>query len=106
MALLVQTGQVSDFTASINTGWYDITFKTPFASGVVPVVFAQIQTRNGKDTPGLRLRNVSNTGFQVRMDEVIQNNTTSSKIGDLGEINGNGDHPHAETLGWMAIQLG
>lgn len=103
MLFSIQTGKVPNFTAALNTGWYQVTFNTPFASGVVPNVFAQIQTRNGEDTPGLRLRNVSNTGFEVRMDELILNNANSSTKGSLGKFSGSGDHPNAETLGWMAV---
>lgn len=103
MLFSIETGKVGDFTASINTGWYTVTFDTPYASGVVPLVFVQIQTRNGEDTPGLRLRNISNTGFEVRMDELIMNNSKSTVEGDLGKFSGSGDHPNAETLAWIAI---
>ncbi len=105
MTLSIQTGKVTEFTASTSTGWYTVTFETAFAEGTVPQVFAQIQTRNGQDTPGLRLKNISNTSFDVRMDELITSNVTSSIVGDLGTVKGSGDHPNAETLGWLAIEL-
>ena len=105
MSFSIQTGSVDKFTASLNEGWYTVNFETPFNEGVVPLVFAQIQTRNGEDTPGLRLKNISNSGFEVRMDEIIVNNATSSTQGELGKVKGSGDHPNAETLGWMAIAL-
>ena len=103
MAFSIQTGTVSNFTASLVTGWYTVEFETPFADGVVPVVFAQTQTRNGGNTPGLRLQNITNSNFQVRMDEVLMSGTTSSTKGDLGKVESDGEHPYAETLGWVAI---
>ncbi|MEM1319209.1 MAG: hypothetical protein AAGG75_03080 [Bacteroidota bacterium] len=103
MNFSIQTGTVENFTNSIQEGWYAVTFQTPYADGVTPLVFTQIQTRNGEDTPGLRLRNISNAGFEVRMDELIMNNTSSSTQGDLGKISGPGKHPNAETLAWLAV---
>ena len=107
MATAIQSGTVPNFTASRATGWYLVTFPKPFgANGRDPeqvVVNAQIQTRNGDNTPGLRLRNVTSTGFEVRMDEIISSHTTSSTDGDLGKVESDGEHPHAETLGWMPI---
>ena len=103
MTFSIQTGKVTDFTASRVTGWYTVTFDTPFADKAVPVVFAQIQTLNGGNTPGLRLQNITNSSFQVRMDEVIMSGTTSSTKGDLGKVEGDGEHPYGETLGWVAI---
>jgi len=103
MTFSIQTGTVSEFTASRATDWYTVKFETPFADKVVPVVFAQIQTRNGGDTPGLRLQNITNSSFQVRMDEVIMSGATSATKGDLGKVESDGEHPYAETLGWVAI---
>ena len=103
MSLSIQTGIVENFTASRETGWYQVTYPFAFDSDAQVVAFAQIQTRNGQDTPGLRLRNVNNEGFEVRMDELIGSNVTSSTVGDLGTVKTSGDHPNAETLGWMAL---
>jgi len=102
MALTIQSGKVDNFTASINTGWQTVNFPTAFPT--TPLVFAQIQTFGGADTPGLRLKNITNSSFDVRMDEIVSHNATSSTLGDLGKIQGSGDHPNAETLGWMAIE--
>ncbi len=103
MTFSIQTGTVSNFTASIEEGWYTVNFTPAFEAGVTPLVFAQIQTRNGADTPGLRLQNITNTSFEVRMDEIITHNATSSTLGELGTLEGAGAHPNAETLAWMAI---
>ena len=102
----IQSGNVADFATGINEGWYTVIFPSPFAEGVLPQVFAQIQTYGGKDTPGLRLQNVSNTGFEVTMAEIYGSNVTSSAVGDLGTVETNGKHPNTETLGWTAIAIG
>ena len=48
------------------------------------------QTYVGNGTPGLRLQNVTNSGFEIRFDEVVG-------TGDLS------DGAHAqETVGWVA----
>ena len=103
MGLSIKTGTVGNFTSSIRTGWHTVNFEAPFPAGVTPVVFAQIQTRRGPDTPGIRLQNVSNTGFQVRMDEIHMSGTTSSSQGALGQVKSDERHPAPETLGWIAI---
>ena len=105
MSFQIQTGTEKGFNASVVTGWLTVTFKTPFAEGVTPTIFAQVQTRNGKDTPGLRLQNISNTGFDVRMEEVFITDTSSSKQGNLGTVKSSQEHPVKETLGWMAIAI-
>ena len=103
MSLSIQTGTVPNFTASRDTGWYQVTYPFAFDGSAQVVVFAQIQTRNGGDTPGLRLQNVTNKGFEVRMDELIGSGVTSSTAGNLGTVESDGTHPYAETLGWVAI---
>lgn len=97
----IQTGQVPNFTASRQTGWFKVNFPHAFAS--TPVVFAQVQTFNGQDTPGIRIQNVSSTGFEVRMNELRASGATSSTQGNLGLFLSDGVHPKAETLGWLAI---
>lgn len=106
MSTLTQTGLVHDFTSSIDTGWYRVTFPTPFVLGSTPVVMSQIQTRAGHDTPGLRMRRVDSTGFDVRMDEVILTEADSTILGDLGRVEGNGLHGRPEILGWIAVGEG
>ncbi|MEM9821933.1 MAG: hypothetical protein AAF985_12710 [Bacteroidota bacterium] len=103
MTFSIQSGTVDNFTASINEGWYTVTFENPFNESAIPKVFAQIQTRNGADTPGLRLRNITNEGFEVRMDEIIASGASSSEKGALGRIESDNQHPHEETLAWMAL---
>ena len=97
----IQTGTVPNFTASRETGWFKVTFPHAFSS--TPVVMAQIQTYGGPDTPGIRLQNVTSSGFEVRMDELIAHRSTSSTQGSLGKFSSDGVHPGAETLGWIAV---
>ena len=101
MNCLIQTGTVPNFTASRKTGWHKVNFPQSFAS--TPVVFAQCQTFRGPDTPGIRIQNVSTTGFEVRMDELQASGATSSKQGSLGKFVSDGIHPNPEVLGWMAV---
>ncbi len=103
MNFQIQSGTVARFTASIKSGWHNVKFKHSFPKGAVPLVFVQIQSQIGGDTPGLRIRNVNSKGFQVRMDEVVLSQAKSSTLGDLGKLTGIGKHPSPETLAWMAI---
>ncbi len=100
-----QTGTVENFTTK-DYNWQSVKFDPAFPDGVIPQVFAQVQTFGGTDIPGLRLQNISNTGFEVSLREVYQSHAKSSVLGDLGTLQGNGDHPDAETLAWMAVAIG
>lgn len=102
----IQNGVVTNFTTSRQSdpSWYQVTFPQAFSGSGEIVVTAQIQTYNGMDTPGLRIQNVDATGFQVRMNELVGNDVSSSAAGDLGKIQTNDGHPNAETLGWIAYQ--
>lgn len=97
----IQTGTVPHFTASRQTGWLRVFFPQPFST--TPVVIAQVQTFVGSDSPGLRLQNVTNEGFEVMMYELQASRATSTVVGDLGKVLSDGVHPNAETLGWIAI---
>ncbi len=101
MNLSIQSGTVSNFSSSRRTGWHNVTFPHSFPS--TPVVFAQIQTYRGSDSPGIRIQNVTSSGFDVRMDELQAHGATSSTQGDLGKFAADGVHPNPETLGWIAI---
>lgn len=103
MTSITQSGLVTDFTASLGTEWYQVTFPIAFSSDSTPVVCCQIQTREGDNTPGLRMKNVNNKGFEVRMEEVRMDDATSSVVGDLGKLKSPGMHSRPETLGWIAM---
>ena len=101
MNFSIQSGTVPNFTASRKTGWFRVSFPKPFTS--TPVVFAQTQTYGGPDTPGVRIQNVTNDGFDVRMDELRASGATSSTQGNLGVFLADGVHPGVEKLGWIAV---
>lgn len=106
MSLQIRIGTVDNFATSRESdpSWYQVTFPEAFNGSGEVVVTAQIQTFNGSDTPGLRLKNVNSKGFQVRMNELVGSQVSSSTEGDLGTIKTNDGRPNAETLGWVAIQ--
>lgn len=70
--------------------WYKVTFSVPFTPGKKVVVIPMTQTYLGNGTPGLRLQNLTNSGFEIRFDEVVGTGGLS-------------DGAHAqETVGWVA----
>jgi len=71
--------------------WYTVTFDVPFAQGKKVVVIPMTQTYLGTTTPGLRLQNVTNSGFEIRFDEVV---------GTYAELSDGAHLP--ETVGWVA----
>jgi len=70
--------------------WHKVTFNVPFASNKKVVVIPMTQTYNGNGTPGLRIKNVTSSGFEIRFDEVVG-------TGDLSD----GSHT-TEQVGWVA----
>lgn len=52
-----------------------------------------VQTFNGPETPGIRLHDVSNTGFLIRLNEIFG-----------GGVSSDGKHT-AETIGWTAYTV-
>ncbi len=79
-------GQTSTFT--------NVPFPTPFPSGSEVIVHATVQTFNGPQTPGVRLHDVNETGFKIRMNEVYSSET------------GTADGMHAEEIiGWTAYTV-
>ena len=74
------------------TGFTRVDCAHPFAE--TPVVIAMVQSFNGEDTPGLRLREVSRTGFEIRMNELV------NRGNPLGPISGH----TTETIAWVALQ--
>jgi len=75
----------------IQNTWHKVTFDVPFAQEKKVVVIPMTQTYIGTQTPGLRLQNVTNSGFEIRFDEVIG---TYAQLSD-------GDHA-LDTVGWVA----
>jgi hypothetical protein len=48
-----------------------VTFPMPFPAGSEIGVTASVQTFNGQDTPGLRIADVTPTGFKIRLNELV-----------------------------------
>lgn len=78
--------------------WRTVRFNPPFCAKNI-VVIPMAQTRNGPDTPGLRIRRVTRTSFQIRYDEVYYTRDLSNTVGPYGS---NGVHPLFEKIGWVA----
>ena len=73
--------------------WRTIEFDSAFPPGRPVIVIPMTQTYNGRETPGLRLRNVNATGFEIRFDEVLGTGFSSD-----------GNHLD-EQVGWVAFSL-
>ncbi|GHE39025.1 hypothetical protein GCM10017673_46790 [Streptosporangium violaceochromogenes] len=78
-------GDLSTFTRVI--------FPTPFPAGSKVIVLPFVQTFNGPETPGLRIADVTNEGFSIRLNEVL--------LSAVRNIKSDGTHA-AETVGWLA----
>lgn len=70
-----------------------VDFPTPFPAGSEVIVHATTQTFNAPDTPGIRVHDVSETGFLIRFNELYGAGTKS-----------NGAHG-LETVGWTAYTV-
>jgi hypothetical protein len=75
--------------------WLTVKYDPPFGSDKTVVVIPMTQTYNGPDTPGLRLRNVTPSSFEIRFDEVY-----ISTAG--GQYSADGLRVHPESVGWVA----
>jgi len=88
-----ENGDTSAFT--------QVNFPSPFPAGSTPVIVPYVQTFNGCNTPGLRIADVTNTGFKVRLNElVVSNDDTPS--GAHSHATSDGFH-HNEIIGYIAF---
>ncbi|NXY94067.1 hypothetical protein HYE82_06590 [Streptomyces sp. BR123] len=97
---LIQTGKIDlNSTHAVETTGGDtatfvrVTFPTPFPQGSQVVVFPLTQTFNGPQTPGIRIHDVTTTGFLIRMNELL-----------AGTFKSDGVHV-TETIGWLAATV-
>ena len=74
--------------------WHQVEFDRPFHPSARVIVLPAVQTYTGAEPPGLRIRNVTNTGFEIRMDEI-------DFAVPGGRISSDGRHLD-EVLGWVA----
>ncbi|MFI7103561.1 hypothetical protein ACIBK8_29950 [Streptomyces sp. NPDC050161] len=70
-----------------------VEFPTPFPAGSDVIVHATTQTFDAPDTPGIRLHEVSETGFLIRFNELFGAGTKSNGLHGL------------ETVGWTAYTV-
>ncbi|MGW3071555.1 hypothetical protein [Kitasatospora sp. NPDC001132] len=95
---MIQTGKLelnstnaSELTGGATTTFTQVTFPTPFPDDAAVIVVPFVQTFNGPDTPGLRIADVTTTGFKIRFNELVGRGRALS------------DGPHTfETIGWIA----
>ncbi|WP_405797363.1 hypothetical protein [Streptomyces sp. NBC_01506] len=89
--LELSSGQPIETTGGNTSTFTRVTFPSPFPSGSQVIVLAQTQTFNGAETPGIRLHDVTPTGFLIRLNEVNVN----------AGVRSDGRHVN-ETVGWVA----
>ncbi len=77
-----------------HNNWHRVNFDPPFGSNKRVVVIPMTQTYNGNEIPGLRIRNVTQTSFEIRFDE-------ANILKDGGKYASDGDHID-EVVGWVA----
>ena len=76
-----------------------VNFPNPFPEGATVIVIPMVQTFRGADTPGVRIGEVTNTGFKIRMNELVISNNRGGK-----EALSGGGHT-TETIGWVAYSV-
>ena len=81
-------------TGGDTSNFETVTFPTPFPDNSNVIVFAQTQTFNGQDTPGIRIADVTTAGFKIRMNELV---AAGQALSDGGHI--------TETIGWVAFSV-
>ena len=91
--LLLNSTNPSETTGRDTSTFTRVTFPTPFPRGSRVIVTANVQTFNGPQTPGLRISDVTEAGFLIRLNELVVNGSPSALSDGL----------HAEeTIGWIA----
>jgi hypothetical protein len=95
---MVQTGRLqlnstrpTAVTGGDTSTFTQVIFPSPFPDNATVIVVPFVQTFNGPDTPGLRISDVTTTGFKIRMNELV---STGKALSD-------GTHTF-ETVGWIA----
>lgn len=73
-----------------------VDFDHRFPEGVVPIVIPFVQSFNGPQTPGIRITDVTNSGFKIRLNEIVcSQNGVGTAMSD--------GHHNVETIGWIAF---
>lgn len=66
---------------SVSDAWHAIPFASAFAA--TPVVVATIETFNGTDTAGLRIKDLSSEGFSVKIEEECSANAETAHVSEV-----------------------
>lgn len=83
--------QIAAGTASVGTGL--VTVNLPAEINGIPIIFAEVQTENEAQAVAVRVRNVTNSSFQMQLQEEENGGTE------------NGSRAHvAETVAWVAME--
>ncbi|MDJ0733333.1 MAG: hypothetical protein QNJ47_04475 [Nostocaceae cyanobacterium] len=93
-----RVGIINPLQADRQTGnWQTVTFDSPFPANLQVLVIPMTQTYNRSEIPGLRVRNVTPTSFEIRFDEanILKNNSQYAS---------DGNHTNEE-VGWVAYGL-
>ncbi|MFJ4771033.1 hypothetical protein ACIP88_18290 [Streptomyces uncialis] len=98
---LIQTGKLQlnstrpvAVTGGDTSTFTQVTFPTPFPAGSTVIVTPFVQTFNGPETPGLRIADVTTSGFKIRINELHA----------AGKVTSDGTHAE-ETIGWIATTV-
>ena len=79
---------MGDKQSNVDHIWTTITFPEPFNN--VPVVLSQVTSANGNEAVETRMRNISTTGFEVKLQEQQSGNNNVA----------------TEEVSWVAIEKG
>ena len=77
--------------------FHQVNFDRPFRKGAKVVVLAQVQTFNGVNTPGIRIAEVNEFGFKIRLNELVGHPDGKLKRYSDG-------HHKEETIGYVAYE--
>ena len=106
MGNLFQTGVIelasnkaSELRDGNTTTFTQVKFPTPFPAGSKVIVVPMVQTFRGSHTVGLRIANVTDKGFKIRINELVR-----KKPGQPTEALSDGVH-NRELIGYVAFTV-
>jgi hypothetical protein len=92
---IISLGESSPSALTIDTSTFtQVNFPTPFPTGSRVIVIPMVQTFKGPHSPGLRIANVTNKGFKIRINELV---TSKGALSD-------GVH-NTEQIGYVAFTV-
>jgi hypothetical protein len=70
---LIELGSISpaELIGGNTKTFTQVNFPKPFPAGSKVIVIPMVQSFNGAHTPGLRIADVTNIGFKIRINEVV-----------------------------------